>query len=66
MKSLRLASAFNRDLKRIERRNYHRALLDSVVDMLRSGEQLPRARRDHSLRASGKAGANATSNPTGC
>jgi mRNA interferase YafQ len=50
MKALRLASAFNRDLKRIDRRNYNRALLEAVVDALRTGEHLPRARRDHPLK----------------
>jgi mRNA interferase YafQ len=49
MKALRLASAFNRDLKRIERRSYDRALLERIIDALRAGEQLPRARRDHPL-----------------
>jgi mRNA interferase YafQ len=43
MKSLRLATAFSRDLKRIERRNYDRA-----------GESLPRARRDHPLKGEWK------------
>ena len=50
MKALRLASAFNRDLRRIERRNYNRGLLEAVVDALRAGEQPPRARRDHPLK----------------
>jgi mRNA interferase YafQ len=54
MKSLRLGSAFNKDLKRIERRNYNRALLDSVLDVLRAGEQPPRARRDHPLKGEWK------------
>ena len=54
MKSLRLGSAFNKDLKRIERRNYNRVLLDSVIDALRAGEQLPRARRDHPLKGEWK------------
>jgi len=54
MKSLRLATAFSRDLKRIERRNYDRALLDAVIDTLRAGESLPRARRDHPLKAEWK------------
>jgi mRNA interferase YafQ len=54
MKTLRLASAFNRDLKHIERRNYDRALLEAVVDALRAGEQLPRARRDRPLKGEWK------------
>ena len=54
MKTLRLATTFNRDLKRIERRNYDRRLLETVVDALRAGEQLPRARRDHPLKGEWK------------
>jgi len=54
MKTLRLATAFSRDLKRIERRNYNRALLENVVDALRAGEQLPKARRDHPLKGEWK------------
>jgi mRNA interferase YafQ len=54
MKALRLASAFSRDLKRIERRNYNRALLEAVVDALRAGEPLARARRDHPLKGEWK------------
>ena len=54
MKALRLATAFTRDLKRIERRGYDRALLDAVVDALRKDEQLPRARRDHPLKGQWK------------
>jgi mRNA interferase YafQ len=54
MKALRIASAFKKDLKRITRRNYDRALLDAVVDALREGEQLPVARRDHLLKGEWK------------
>ncbi len=54
MKALRLATAFTRDLKRIERRGCDRALLDAVVDALRKDEQLPRARRDHPLKGQWK------------
>lgn len=54
MKALRLASALNRDLKRIERRNYDRARLETVIDALRAGEQLPKARRDHPLKGEWK------------
>jgi mRNA-degrading endonuclease YafQ of YafQ-DinJ toxin-antitoxin module len=64
MKALRLATAFTRDLKRIERRGCDRALLDAVVDTLRKDEQLPRAATTPS-RVSGKAGASATCSPTG-
>jgi mRNA interferase YafQ len=54
MKSLRLATAFGRDLKRIERRSYERALLDAVIDALRAGETLARARHDHPLKGEWK------------
>jgi mRNA interferase YafQ len=50
MKSLRLASAFKKDLKRITKRRYNRMLLDTAVDALRRGEHLPPARRDHPLK----------------
>ena len=49
MKNLRLTSAFKKDLKRITKRNYDRALLDAVVDALREAEPLPTARRDHAV-----------------
>jgi mRNA interferase YafQ len=54
MKALRLASAFSRDLKRVERRGYNRALLEAVVDALRRDEALPAARRDHPLKGEWK------------
>ena len=49
MKNLRLTTAFKKDLKRITKRNYDRALLDAVVDALRESQPLPVARRDHAL-----------------
>ena len=54
MKTLRLAGAFKKDLKRITKRNYDRALLEAVVDALRDGQQLPTARRDHPLKGEWK------------
>ena len=54
MKSLRLAGAFKRDLKRISKRGYHRPLLDLVVDALRRGDRLPTACRDHALKGEWK------------
>jgi mRNA interferase YafQ len=54
MKSLRLATAFKKDLKRITKRRYHRRLLDALVDALRKGEALPPARRDHPLKGEWK------------
>src|SRR5712691_1767755 len=50
MRSLRLASAFKKDLKRITKRRYQRPLLDAIVDALRRGHPLPPARRDHPLK----------------
>jgi mRNA-degrading endonuclease YafQ of YafQ-DinJ toxin-antitoxin module len=37
MKALRLATAFNKDLKRVERCGYDRALLKAVVRQLMDG-----------------------------
>jgi mRNA interferase YafQ len=54
MKALRIAMAFKKDLKRVERRGYERALLETVVDALRRGEELPTARRDHPLKGEWK------------
>jgi mRNA interferase YafQ len=54
MKSLRLATAFKKDLKRIARPKYDRALLEAVVDALRRELELPQARRDHSLKGEWK------------
>ena len=54
MKSLRLATAFKKDLKRIGRRKYDRELLEVVVDALRREAGLPEARRDHSLKGEWK------------
>lgn len=50
MKALRFQSAFKRDLKRIAKRGHDRPKLDAVVDLIRSGEPLPEARRDHVLK----------------
>ena len=50
MKDLRLTSAFKKDLKRVGKRGYDRALLDAVVERLRGDQALPPARRDHALK----------------
>ena len=50
MKTLRLATAFKKDLKRSTKRGYDRSLLEAVVDTLRRGDPLPAARRDHPLK----------------
>ena len=54
MKALRLTSAFRKDLKRITKRGYDREQLDVIVDLLRDGQALPPARRDHPLKGEWK------------
>ena len=54
MKTLRIANAFKKDLKRITKRDYDRALLETVIDALRDGQQLSHARRDHPLKGEWK------------
>jgi mRNA interferase YafQ len=54
MKTLRFASAFKKDLKRIDKRHYDRMLLEVVVNALRASEPLPAARRDHPLKGEWK------------
>jgi mRNA interferase YafQ len=50
MKALVVRTAFKKDLKRIVKRGYDRALLEGVIDLLRHGLPLPEARRDHPLK----------------
>jgi len=67
MKSFRLTNAYKKDLKRMSRRrSYDLNLLADVLDALRRGRQLAVARRDHPLKASGRAGASVTFRPIGC
>ena len=54
MRTFRYARAYKKDLKRISRSGYDLALLVSVLDALRAGQQLPPARRDHPLRGDWK------------
>ena len=54
MKALSVRSSFKRDLKRVIKRGYDRALLEAVLEHLRSGYELPPARRDHSLKGDWK------------
>ena len=54
MKSLHVRTSFKKDLKRIGKRGYDRALLEAVIDTLRAGGQLPSARRDHPLKGEWK------------
>ena len=50
MKALRPQSGFRKDLKRITKRRYNLAKLAVVIDVLRNGQPLPPARRDHPLK----------------
>lgn len=50
MKALRFGGAFRKDLKRITKRGYDRARLDSVTDALRQGMALPPSARPHPLK----------------
>ena len=54
MRTLRIASAFKKNLKRITRRNYDRALLEVVIDTLRTDRALPPATRDYPLKGEWK------------
>ena len=54
MKTLRLSTAFKKDLKRITRRKCDRTLLEAVVEALRRAEVLSGARRDHPLKGEWK------------
>lgn len=54
MKTLRLATAFKKDLKRIIKRNYDQALLEQIIDALRDGQELTAAQRDHPLKGEWK------------
>jgi mRNA interferase YafQ len=50
MRTFRYSRAYKKDLRRISRRGYDLTLLASVLNALRTGQQLPAARRDHPLR----------------
>jgi mRNA interferase YafQ len=50
MKALRFGGAFRKDLKRITKRGYDRARLDSITDALRQGTPLPATARAHPLK----------------
>ena len=54
MKDLAARTTFKKDLKRIAKRGYDRALLDAVIDLLRRDAPLPEARRDHFLKGEWK------------
>lgn len=44
-----LTKKFKKDLKHVSKRGYNMSLLDKVVNILITGEPLPRKYRDHSL-----------------
>lgn len=50
MKDLAARNSFKKDLKRVIKRGYDRALLEAVIDALRRTTTLPEARRDHPLK----------------
>jgi mRNA interferase YafQ len=54
MKPLRLASAFRKDLKRINRRGYSLDKLEAVIAALRGGEPLAASLRPHPLKGEWK------------
>lgn len=49
MYKIRPSSRFQRDLKKIKKRNYDISLLERVLKMLAAGEKLPAKYRDHAL-----------------
>ena len=49
MYKIRSSSRFQRDLKKIKKRNYDISLLERVLKMLAAGEELPAKYRDHTL-----------------
>ena len=54
MKALSARNSFKKDLKRIGKRGYDRALLDTVLDSRREDAILPEARSDHPLKGEWK------------
>ena len=49
MYKIRPSSRFQRDLKKIKKRNYDISLLERVLKMLAAGGELPAKYRDHTL-----------------
>lgn len=49
MYKIRPSSRFQRDLKKIKKRNYDISLLERELKMLAAGEELPAKYRDHAL-----------------
>ena len=50
MLTIRYQSRFRRDFKRMVKRGYDVRLLEPVIELLASGQQLPPEYRDHGLR----------------
>jgi len=50
MRSVRLSTAFKRDLRRVGRRRYPITKLDRIVEILVADEMLPPACRPHALK----------------
>jgi mRNA interferase YafQ len=54
MRAVRFGGPFRKDLKRVMKRGYDRARLDSITDTLRQGIALSAAARAHPLRGDWK------------
>ena len=54
MKTLRVSSAFKKDLKRIKRRGLDLSKLETIVDQLRAGQTPPPRAKPHPLRGEWK------------
>jgi mRNA interferase YafQ len=54
MRSLRLSGAFKRDMRKIGRRGYDAARLDTIVGKICAGEPLPLTSRPHPLKGDWK------------
>ena len=52
--NLVLANSFKKDLKKIIKRKYDIKLMDKVVELLLSGEKIPRVYKDHQLKGNMK------------
>ncbi len=49
MLTIKYQSAFKKDYKRIKKRGYDTRLLEKVIEILASGQPLPKEYRDHPL-----------------
>lgn len=49
MLTIKYQTAFKKDYKRIKRRGYNTALLETVIGILADGKELPAEYKDHAL-----------------